>query len=98
MNMNMISKMNARQRRAFLVIRDAAHWVIGGLENQKSDHEEYEDEYAEAVELLNDHDALVDMVYDEMIAITKRRGQDLKFCGKQWLMNMCGTVVASLDY
>lgn len=93
-----LSECNARQRKAFLNIKYAADWVIGGLENTMMDCRPESPEYKSAEAQLNDHEGLVDYIYQEAITCIYQEGfsqfgkaaesylKDVRFCGKDWLM------------
>lgn len=93
-----VSEMNARQRKAFYNIKHAANWLLGGLENTLLDYPEDSEEYQRAKQTLEDHEYLVDELYE--MATTEVCGdgccmfgkaaesylKDIRFCGKEWLM------------
>lgn len=101
---------NTRQRKAFVNICHAAHWIIGGLENQLQDSTPGSAEYQEAKKALEDHEGLVQTVYQEATtAIYQEDGcffggnipsylKDIRFCGKEWLMERCEARVKKCGY
>lgn len=93
-----IKDMNARQKRAYYNIYHASNWLLGGLENALSDYPKDSDDYKEAEEMLNNHSRLVETLYTMAIANCYAEGncwfdaswiKDIKFCGKDWLMERC---------
>ena len=102
--------MNERQKKAFRNIVHATDWLIGGLENTMSDAVEDSKEYRVAEEQLNDHDGLVAEIY--RMATTELYGEgsclfgkdvekmikDIRFCGKEWLMERIERRVAKMGY
>lgn len=92
------SECNERQKKAFRNIKFAADWIIGGLENTLLDEPEDSEEYKSAKAQLDDHEALVDEIYNAAITDIYEEGsvafggnaertlRDIRFCGKEWLM------------
>jgi len=105
-----LSECNANQKKAFLNIKNAAGWFIGGLENTLLDYSESDEEYIRAKETLEDHDYLVSEVYNMAITEVCHEGacffgkeserylNDIRFCGKDWLMERCDARVKKLGY
>lgn len=105
-----VSEMNARQKKAFYNIKYAAHDLLGGLENTLLDYPENSEEYKRANALLNNHDALVRLlycnatsaVYDEGVVwfdeSAKKFIRDINFCGKEWLMERCEKRITKEGY
>ena len=105
-----VSEMNARQKKAFMNIKHAAHWYLGGLENTMLDFDEGTEEYKSAKATLADHDGLVTALYD--MATTEIYGdgccmcgkgaesylKDIRFCGKAWLMERCEKRITKEGY
>ena len=101
---------NTRQKKAFINIYHAANWLIGGLENILSDYDETSVEYKEAKNTLADHDGLILSLYDEAISTvytgdscisnksTEAYLKDIRFCGKEWLMERCEARIRKLGY
>lgn len=98
---------NLRQRKAIRNIRWTIENECGMLENSVSDHcEGYEEDEA----LLNDHKALTEYIYE--LAVTEfneeghtvcgKRGQelveDIKLCGKEWLMEQIDKMLKAEGY
>ena len=95
------SEMNYRQKKAYANIYHALNWLLGGLENTLQDYDEESEEYREAKAQLDDHAGLVETVYD--MASTDIYGpgscyfgagarsflRDIRFCGREWLMERC---------
>lgn len=94
-----LSEMNARQRKAALNVYHAINWIVGGLENTLQDNPEESEEYKHAQSILNDHQALVDMIYDEATSkiygdgfccfnpsTVRHELRDINFCGKEFIM------------
>lgn len=104
------SEMNERQKKAFKNIKYAAYNLIGGLENTLSDYCEEDDEYQLAEQMLNDHDQLVKEIYEMAISGVYREGfegfgahyksliNDIKFCGKEFLMSLVEQRVCKEGY
>ncbi len=66
MNMKMkIADMTERQKKAYRNIIGAANDFIGGLENTMEDSPEDSEEYINAKETLDNHDELVDFIYQD---------------------------------
>jgi len=92
------SEMDTRQQKAFLNIKYAACDLIGGLENNMSDYPEDSQEYKGSAEALADHEYLVSEIYREATTNVYGPGsvftgsgaqsiiKDIRFCGKEWLM------------
>lgn len=106
-----LSECNARERKAFINIKNAANWELGGLENTLYDYAEDEQEYKEAKALLDDHDALVNYLYKCATttiytegsccfnkAATQKELRDINFCGKDWLMARCEARIRKEGY
>ena len=104
------SECNARQKKAFRNIKFACDWLIGGLENTMLDNLEDSAEYKSAQAKLNDHEALVDELYDMAItdiyddgcmsfgSAAEKYLKDIRFCGKTWLMERCEARVKKAGY
>ncbi len=104
------SEMDARQKKAFINIKNAANWIIGGLENEMLDNRPDTEEYKAAKNTLSDHDGLVEEIYIEAINTVymedgcffgkgaERILKDIRFCGKEWLMERCDKRVKKLGY
>ena len=104
------SECNARQKKAFKNIHHAANWIIGGLENTMVDNLPGTEEYESAKSKLNDHEALVNELYDAAITDIYDVGacffgkgaesylKDIRFCGKAWLMERCDKRVKKMGY
>lgn len=104
------SECNAHQRKAYENIYHACNWLIGGLENTMSDNDPESLEFKNAKAKLEDHDALVEELYD--MATTDIYGdgacyfgggvssflKDIRFCGKDWLMERCEKRVRKCGY
>lgn len=105
-----LSECNAKQRKAYLNIYHAANWIIGGLENTLLDYEEDSEEYKNAKERLSNHAGLVEEIYDAAISEiyddgccifndgAKRYLKDIRFCGKEWLLERCEARVTKCGY
>lgn len=93
--------MNQRQKKAFYNIKYAANDLLGGLENTLMDYPEDSDEYKSAYAFLHDHDGLVKRLYEDATTCVYGPGycgfgpaherliRDIRFCGKDWLMERC---------
>jgi len=102
-----LSECTPRQRKAFLNIKYASYRLIGELENTLLDNEEDSEEYKDAERQLNDHDGLVNDLYDMAINNVYQEGavffdknmlRDIRFCGKEWLMARCEARVRKEGY
>ena len=102
-----LSECNARQKKAFINIKYASYWLIGGLENTLADNEENSQEYKDALRRLNDHDGLVnelykmaieDVYHDGAVFFDRNTLKDIRFCGKDWLMARCEARVTKEGY
>lgn len=103
-------ELTGNQKFAFNNIKHAANWCIGGLENSMQDNPEDSDEYKAALKELTDHEGLVEYVYDEGVSNMygegfcgfgpqyKKQIQQIKFCGKEWLMRVAEQIVTELGY
>jgi hypothetical protein len=105
-----LSEMNARQQKAFKNIYHAANFHIGGIENGVMDYSEGSEEHKEFTARLEDHIGLVDDIYN--MAITDVYGdgscsfgkgaesflKDIRFCGKNWLMERVEARVKKMGY
>lgn len=101
---------NARQKTAWMNIQHAAEWYIGELENTLSDCSPDSEEYKDAQATLNDHQGLVDEIYHMAITniytgSTVKYGSsyshlisDIKFCGKDWLLERVEKRLQRLGY
>lgn len=95
-----IKAMNAKQRKAFKNINNAAADYIYGLENGCLDSEKGSQQYNDYYNQIKDLDALMDIVYSEALHTVYDRGgvlggkaakaylNDIKFCGKEFLLEV----------
>ena len=102
--------MNARQKKAFRNILYAAQFTIGGLENTLQDNAEDSEEYKNAQAALADHEGLVSEIYYEATHNIYGEGfvqfnqeassfmKDIRFCGKDWLMERVERRVRKMGY
>ena len=93
-----LAECNVRQKKAYMNIYHAANWIIGGLVNTMEDNEKDSEEYKSAEAQLNDHDGLAEMLYNAATTeiytdgsvmwggSAERYLKDIRFCGKEWLM------------
>lgn len=106
-----LSECNARQRKAWINIKNAANWELGGLENTLCDYAEDEQEYKEAKALLDNHEELVNYLYECATTniytegsccfnktATQKELRDINFCGKEWLMARCEARIRKEGY
>ena len=105
-----LSECNARQRKVYLNVYHAANWIIGGLENTLEDFEKESEEYKSAEAQLNDHQGLVDNIYNEAISNIygdgymqfggdiKKYLKDVRFCGKAWIMERVEARLRKMGY
>lgn len=104
------SEMNEKQKKAFRNILNAANWIIGGYENSLMDYHEGDEDYEAAKAILADHEGLVKEIYDEAITTVYYEDgayfgpgaakylKDIRFCGKDWLMERCEKRVKKMGY
>lgn len=106
-----VAEMNERQKKAFYNIKYAAYDLLGGLENTMLDYPEDSEEYKSAKELLGNHEALVQELYQRATsAVFSYDGavwfgkpaemftRDINFCGKAWLMERCEARIRKEGY
>jgi len=105
-----VSEMNRRQKKAFYNIKYAADDLLGGLENTLLDYSEDSDEYKSANALIHDHDRLVKRLYSDATTCVYGPGycgfgpeherfiRDIRFCGKEWLMERCEKRITKEGY
>ena len=91
-------EMNTRQKKAFRNVYHATNWHLGGLENVLQDYPEDSEEYKNAKAQLEDHEGLVNAIYDMATTEIYDEGccifndaaksylKDIRFCGKEWLL------------
>ena len=103
-------ELNARQRKAIRNINAAANWLLGGYENTLLDFAPDSEEYKSAKAILGNHDRLVDMLYDSATTEVYSSGcvsfgkeaerfmKDIRFCGKEWLLNACDRKITKEGY
>lgn len=92
--------MNAKERKAYKNIDNAAIDHIYGLENGCFDTDKGSEEYNGYYEQLNDLEGLIEYVYNEAISAVYEKGctyggaaaqayiKDIRFCGKEFLMEV----------
>lgn len=105
-----VADMNARQKKAFYNIYWAAQHLLGGLENTLLDYSEDSEEYKSADATLKDHKLLVDTLYEMSTTAVYGEGfcgfgtkhqmdiLDIRFCGKEWLMERCEKRITKEGY
>lgn len=105
-----VKEMNARQKKAFYNIYHAANWLLGGLENTLLDNPKESEEYQNAKAQLADHEGLVNELYRMAITEVYNEGiccfnedavnylKDIRFCGKDWLMERCERRITKEGY
>ena len=105
-----IADMNTRQKKAFINIKYAANYLIGGLENTMLDNPEGSEDYEQAKATLANHAGLVAEIYNMATTQLCQDGcvlfgqsaeayiKDIRFCGKVWLMERVEARVRKLDY
>lgn len=79
----MKEKMNARQRKAFIAIKEAAGMCCA-YENTLLDYLPDADEYKDAMEYLNDTEGIKAEVYNTVINDLGEK--EIRFLGKKWIM------------
>ena len=104
------SELNVREKKAYKNIKYACDDLIGGLVNTMQDFDKDSKEFKSAQKMLCNHDDLVDELY--YMATTnvydvgmcafgesaKRYIKDIRFCGKEWLMEMCDKRIKKEGY
>lgn len=105
-----LSECNQRQKKAFKNIKYAANDLIGGLENTLLDYPEDHEYHISAKNLLNNHELLVQRLYENATSAYYEEGfcgfgkayqsyiRDINFCGKEWLMERCEARVKKCGY
>lgn len=106
-----ISEMSIRQKRAYYNIVNVSNYLIGGAENTMLDYAPDTQEYADAKAFLEDHDRLVKSIYREAVTqcypgddpytLGLRPDsflRDIRFCGKEWLMERVELRVRKMGY
>ena len=105
-----VSEMNYRQKKAFYNIYHASNWLLGGLENALLDNPEGSEEYENAKAALADHDGLVNELYRMATTELYNDGsccfnanaasylKDIRFCGKEFLMERCEKRIKKAGY
>lgn len=105
-----LNEMNARQKKAYRNIYHAANWIIGGLENTMLDNEPGTEEYENAKRALGDHEGLVATLYSEATTTIYADGycafgkdaerfmKDIRFCGKDFLIERCEKRIKKMGY
>lgn len=105
-----VADMNARQKKAFRNIYWAANDLLGGLENTMLDNSKDSEEYKSAEAMLNDHDRLVNALYEMATTAVYEEGfcgfgkeyqmaiREINFCGKEWLMERCEKRITKEGY
>lgn len=90
-----------QSKRAYITYNDINYDDLGGLENTLMDYPEDSDEYKSAYAFLHDHDRLVKRLYEDATTCVydvgycgfgpahERLIRDIRFCGKDWLMECC---------
>jgi len=106
-----IADMNARQKKAYKNVYHAARDYIGGLENGVSDNATSDPKTAQDYQAaLDNRDGLIETIYN--MAITdiyedgactfgeraKAQIRDIRFCGKDWIMERVERQVTKLGY
>ena len=82
-----LSEMNTRQQIAAKLAWNACGDIVGGLENTLLDNDPEEWEYKDADRILHDHEALVDMIYRDVMSDTNRTyWKHLRFVGKAFIL------------
>ena len=104
------SEMNARQKKAYMNIKHAANHIVGGLENGMMDSAPGDEDYKRFEAELQNHDELIDQIYREATTCIYSEGcvmfgksaesyiKDIRFCGKEWLMERVTKLVAKMGY
>lgn len=105
-----VKELSQREKRAFKNIKYAANDLIGGLENTLLDYDKDSTEYKSAQAFLSNHDALVNELYNMSINAIYGDGfcafsnaaelylRDIRFCGKDRLIEFCENRVSKLGY
>ena len=101
----------SRENKAKLNINFAAQQLIGELENVTYDYPEDTDDYKRADALLSNHQALVEELYNWSTTSVYGEGmccfddrvvahylKDIRFLGKEKLMQMCDAQIKAEGY
>ena len=101
---------NERQKKAYRNILHASNWLLGGLENTMLDNPEGSEEYESAKAQLADHEGLVNELYRMATTELYDEGsccfndgasrflKDIRFCGKEWLLERCEARIKKAGY
>lgn len=104
------SEMDSRQKKATINVKNAANDLLGGLENTLSDYTPDTEEYKAAKATLSNHKELVETLYRNATTNIYRDGsvwfskeaqkaiKDIRFCGKEWLMERCEKRITNEGY
>lgn len=104
------SECDARQKKAYKNIKYCAEDLVGCLENTMYDNPEDSEEYKNAKATLEDHDALAEQLYQNAVSAKYEEGccwfgssvelylRDVRFCGKEWLMERCHARLRKMGY
>ena len=99
-----------RQKKAYRNILHASNWLLGGLENTMLDNPEGSEEYENAKATLADHEGLVNELYRMATTELYDEGsccfnasaasylKDIRFCGREWLMERCEARIKKSGY
>ena len=99
-----------RQKKAYRNILNASNWLLGGLENTMLDNPEGSEEYESAKATLADHEGLVNELYRMATTELYDEGsccfnasaasylKDIRFCGREWLMERCEARIKKSGY
>lgn len=105
-----LNECNAHQKKAYANIYHACNWLVGGLENVLLDYRPEDPEYKSAQAKLADHEGLVNTLYDMATTEIYADGacyfggntssflRDIRFCGKEWLMERCDKRIKKCGY
>ena len=82
-----LSEMNTRQKIVAKLAWETCGNIVGGLENTLLDNDPNDIEYKNAEKTLKDHEALVEMIYhDVMMDTEKIYMKHFRFVGKDFII------------
>lgn len=96
-----IADMNERQYRVFVEVKELCCDVVGGFANTLMDYPKDSVEYKEADEFLHQpREQLVDVLYQTLVqeSLNSSFNKDLKFVGKQFIIERIEKRLNKLDY
>ena len=93
------SEMNSRQQIASRLAWETCGDIVGGFENTLLDNDADSKEYKDAERILKDHDALVEMIYRNVMMDTDSSHlKHLRFVGKAFIIERIDRRVKKWGY